>query len=105
MGQFTLYQNTDHSTQNTYPYFLDVQSDLLSVLNSRLVLPLTPEQRLEASAPEKLCPIVQLDDGNFALLTHQLTSVPNKMLKEPVGSLEICRDEIISAIDFLITGI
>ncbi|MCA0768049.1 CcdB family protein, partial [Vibrio vulnificus] len=35
----------------------------------------------------------------------QMASVPTKMLKEPVNDLSTFRDEIISAIDFLITGI
>lgn len=105
MSQFTLYQNSDRSTKKTYPYFLDVQSDLVSNLNSRLVIPLTPEKQLESSAPEKLCPIIQLDDGKFALLTHQLTSAPTTILKKPIDNIDTFRDEIIGAIDFLITGI
>ena len=105
MSQFTLYKNSDKSTNKTYPYFLDVQSDLMSVLNSRLVIPLTPVKSLDESAPEKLCPVIKLDKGEFALLTHQLTSVPVKMLKTPITNLDIFRDEVIAAIDFLITGI
>ncbi|HGS5753680.1 TPA: plasmid maintenance protein CcdB, partial [Vibrio cholerae] len=29
MSQFTLYQNLDKSTSTAYPYFVDVQSELL----------------------------------------------------------------------------
>lgn len=105
MSQFTLYQNTDKATKKTYPYFLDVQSNLVSILNSRLVIPLTPATKLDTSAPEKLCPVIPLDEGEFALLTHQLTSVPVTILKNPITNLETFRDEVISAIDLLITGI
>ncbi|EKF9865090.1 CcdB family protein, partial [Vibrio cholerae] len=47
MSQFTLYENLDKSTSTAYPYFVDVQSELLSTLNTRLVIPLTPLDLLE----------------------------------------------------------
>ncbi|EKO3767709.1 CcdB family protein, partial [Vibrio metschnikovii] len=42
MSQFSLYQNNDKGTSTAYPYFVDVQSELLDTLNTRLVIPLTP---------------------------------------------------------------
>ncbi|SON50993.1 CcdB family protein (fragment) [Vibrio tapetis subsp. tapetis] len=44
MSQFTLYQNNDKNTSTAYPYFVDVQSELLDTLNTRLVIPLTKWQ-------------------------------------------------------------
>ncbi|ENQ4673024.1 CcdB family protein, partial [Vibrio cholerae] len=41
----------------------------------------------------------------FVILTQQMASVPTKILVEPVADLSTFRDEIIAAIDFLITGI
>ncbi|MDC0664154.1 CcdB family protein [Marinobacter sp. SS21] len=105
MSQFTLYENTDRTTRKAYPYFLDVQTDLISVLNSRIVIPVIPAQNLEREAPEHLCPIFQIDGNEYALLTHQLTSAPASILKRPAENLEAFREEIINAIDFLITGI
>ncbi len=105
MSQFTLYKNSDKSTATAYPYFVDVQSELLASLNTRLVIPLTPLELLEKKAPSHLCPIIHLDDGDFVILTQQMASVPSKILSEPVTDLSTLRDEIIGAIDFLITGI
>ncbi|MCG3767818.1 plasmid maintenance protein CcdB [Vibrio cincinnatiensis] len=105
MSQFTLYKNKDTSTSNTYPFFVDVQSELLDSLNTRLVIPLTPLELLKNKIPSHLCPVIHLDDGSFVLLTQQMASVPTKILTEPVDDLSIFRDEIIAAIDFLITGI
>lgn len=105
MSQFTLYQNNDASTAKTYPYFVDVQSDLLESLNTRLVVPLTPLALLDKKAPQHLCPRIHLDTGDFVILTHQMTSLPTKLLINPVTHLQAFRDEIIAAIDFLITGI
>ncbi|MGL4749776.1 CcdB family protein [Vibrio misgurnus] len=105
MSQFALYKNLDKSTTAVYPYFVDVQSEMLSTLNTRLVIPLTPLDLLEKKAPRHLCPTIHLEQGDFVILTQQMASVPAKILAEPVADLGTFRDEIIAAIDFLITGI
>ena len=105
MSQFSLYKNNDKSTATAYPYFVDVQNELLETLNTRLVIPLTPADLLGKQAPSHLCPVIHIDEGDFVILTHQMASVPSKMLREPVNDLNTFRNEIISAIDFLISGI
>ncbi|MGR5254035.1 CcdB family protein [Vibrio astriarenae] len=105
MPQFSLYQNNDKSTATAYPYFVDVQSEMLNTLNTRLVIPLTPLEMLEKKAPTHLCPVINIDEGDFVILTHQMASVPNMILRDPVNDLSAFRNEIIAAIDFLITGI
>ncbi|EPM3763607.1 CcdB family protein, partial [Vibrio cholerae] len=69
------------------------------------VIPLTPLDLLEKKAPSHLCPTIHIEQGNFVILTQQMASVPTKILVEPVADLSTFRDEIIAAIDFLITGI
>lgn len=105
MSQFILYKNLDNTISNIYPYFVDVQSELLGSLNTRLVIPLTPLCLLEKKAPSHLCPTIHIEQGDFVVLTQQMASIPVKMLAEPVTDLSAFRDEIIAAIDFLITGI
>lgn len=105
MGQFTLYRNEDTSSNKTYPYFIDVQHPLLSDLTSRLVIPLSSHEALNNTDAKRLCPVIHLDEGNFVLLTHQMTSVPKSILKAKVTSLENFRYEILAAIDMLISGI
>lgn len=105
MPQFSLYKNNDKATSRTYPYFVDVQSELLDSLNTRLAIPLTPLELLERKAPSHLCPTIHIDEGDFVILTQQMSSIPTKLLTEPVNDLSTFRDEIIAAVDFLITGI
>ncbi len=105
MSQFTLYKNEDSASNQVYPYFLDVQHELLNDLNSRVVIPLSPKHLLKNSVAKRLCPVIELQEGQFVLLTHQMTSVPSTLLKTEVTSLEYFRYEILSAIDMLITGI
>ena len=103
--QFDVYVNTDKDTNNTYPYFIDIQSPLLDSLNSRAVIPLTPAKKASKSYPKNLCPNVEISRKDYVLLTHQITSVPLGLLKNKKAALQSNRTEIIDAIDFLVTGI
>ncbi len=105
MSQFTLYKNENKNSKKVYPYFIDVQSDLLDDLNSRQVIPLSAQETLDYLNAKKLCPTIVIDEGIFVLLTHQMTSIPSSALKNKVTSLEQYRSDILSAIDLLLTGI
>ncbi len=105
MKQFDVYANTDASTNKTYPYFVDVQNGLLEGLNSRVVIPLTPTKTDSKSFPDNLCPMVEIRNKKYAVLTHQITSVSLSFLKKKEDSLLLARSEIVAALDFLVTGI
>jgi len=105
MSQFTVYLNEDDSSNGTYPYVIDIQNALLDDLNSRLVIPLSKQSSLNNISAKKLCPVLQINNDSFVLLTHQMTTVPKSILKTIVISLENNRYEITDAIDFLISGI
>lgn len=105
MSQFMLYLNEDSASNDSYPYFVDVQNTLLSDLNSRLVIPLSPLAILQNTEVKKLCPVIPLEEGDFILLTHQMTSVPKSILKTEMFSIEAFRYDIIAAMDMLISGI
>ena len=105
MPQFDYYANTDKDTKTTYPFIVDVQDAILDRLNSRVVIPLTPLSNLVKSYPKNLCPEITIEGKEYALLTHQMASVSTRTLSNYEGSLAHIRTEIISAIDFLITGI
>ena len=105
MGQFMLYKNEDNTTNKTYPFFVDIQNSLLSDLNSRLVIPLSHYSALEKTDAKKLCPIIEIEEDSFVLLTHQMTSVPTSILKTEVVSIEHYRYQILDALDMLVSGI
>jgi len=105
MSQFSVYANEDKATQKTYPYFLNVQNDLLDELNSRVVIPFSTPGSIKHRDAKKLCPIIQIKGKDFVLLTHQITTVPETFLSSKVDEANFFRTEIISAIDLLFTGI
>jgi toxin CcdB len=49
MPQFHLYKNLNKATQKTYPYLLDIQSNLLSDIRTTVVVPLMPIGSQEAT--------------------------------------------------------
>ncbi len=105
MAQFDYYANTDKDTNTTYPFIVDVQDVLLDGLNSRVVIPLAALSNPVKSYPKNLCPEIIIEGKEYSLLTHQMASVSTRTLSQYEGSLAHIRTEIISAIDFLITGI
>ncbi|WP_373088892.1 CcdB family protein [Zhongshania sp.] len=104
MKQFDLYENTDPDSRGTYPFFVDVQTGLLEQLNSRVVIPIAPATNAKLF-PANLCPIFEIDNKQYALLTHQITTVSASFLARRQGSLLLNREQIIAALDFLLMGI
>jgi toxin CcdB len=85
------------------PYVVDVQSDFLSHLASRMIIPIIPADDLPKRIAD-LHPVLDINGGRHVLVTHQLTSISKRDLKNPVASLAQHRDEITRALDLLFTG-
>jgi toxin CcdB len=105
MPQFAVYRNPNPATAGEYPLLVDVQSDLLSDLATRVVIPLCPASVLGGRLVRTLMPVVDVAGDAYALLTPQLAGIPRKQLGEAVGSLAASRGEITAALDLLISGI
>ena len=105
MSQFDVYSNPNPRTQSMYPLLVDVQNDVLDILQSRLVIPLSPSSKNEKSYPKRLCPMLIIDGEEYFLLTYLMTSVSTQILNECIGSIKCQRDEVVSAIDFAVTGV
>lgn len=103
MAQFTVYRNKNAHTKGTFPLLLDVQSDLLEDLQTRVVIPLT-KTALAKKPVDRLMPVLKIDDETYVLVTQQLAGIARKDLGAASGSLAQHRDVILAAVDFLITG-
>lgn len=105
MPQLTVYKNKNSSTKARIPYLVDVQSDLLSELDTRIVIPLFISTALKGKALTTLTPTLQIEGRACVLMTPQLAGISKKELGDEVEDLAAHRDSIIAALDFLITGI
>jgi toxin CcdB len=105
MPQFSVYKNKNPSTRSAYPFLVDVQSDLLRDLKTRVVVPLVKVTALGKKPIQHLTPIVEVDGQKYLMLMPQLAGITAKDLGVEVGSVAKKRNDIVAAIDFLVTGI
>lgn len=98
MARFDVFNNP-----NGRGYLLDVQSDLLEDLNTRVVVPLLPKP--EAPNPAKtLNPTFSVNRGEVVMATQYLAAVPARELKVPIANLGDLSHEISTAVDMLFIG-
>ena len=104
MARFDVYANAGSHAATT-PYLVDVQSDLLDGLDSRMVIPLRSIKHLpKVKLSSRLTPVFTIESEEFLLETPKMAAVPRKGLKSPVTSLADERDQITAAFDFLFQG-
>ena len=103
MAQFDVYRNPHIDKNPSVPYLLDIQSELLESLSTRIVVPMVLAS--EAGRTLKgLNPRVTIERLDVVLSIPELAGLPVQALGGKVTNLKHLRSEIISAIDFLITG-
>ena len=84
-------------------YVLDVQAELLSHLDTRVVVPLLPEDTAPPPISE-LNPVVEVKGKRHVMVTQALSAVPSRELERAVGSLDAQHDVITKALDLLLVG-
>jgi len=104
VAQFTVYRNKSQRTKSTFPLLVDVQSDLLEELHTRVVVPLTKSSALTKKPLGNLTPTIVFDGESYLLMTPQLAGVAKTDLGGPAGSVAEQRPVIVAAIDFLLMG-
>ena len=76
MARFDVYPNPGRHASAT-PYLLEVQSDLLDELDSRVVIPLRDAAQFPpVRLPERLMPTFEIEGKPFVLETPKLAAVP-----------------------------
>lgn len=98
MARFDVFENSGGSG-----FVLDVQSDLLSGLNTRMVIPLLPRSQAPKPA-QRLNPVVSVGGGELIVATQFMAAVSDGELRTKVGSLASCQDDIAAALDMLFLG-
>lgn len=94
---------------NVYPnpggtgFLLDVQAEVHSLLNTRIVVPLLP-LRVAPTPARTLNPLFELNGETHSMVTQYMAAVPVAMLKGKIASVEDRRVEIVAALDLLLKG-
>lgn len=102
MAQFDLHR---HARSKRYPYLIDLQSDLLRDLASRIVAPLMPAAHLRGTPIRRLNPVAVIEGVEHVILFQELAAFPAGELGDVVDTLASRRDELVAALDLVFTGI
>lgn len=81
MAQYDVFQNPDG-----FGYLIDVQSDLLGELSTRLIIPLLPGSQAPKPAT-RLNPMMRIGDEPHVMVTQFIAAVPATLMNEPVTSV------------------
>ena len=100
MAQFDVHRNLNEATKRAVPYLLDLQSNLLTDLATRVVVPLMHAPRFKIRL-QRLNPTFTIEGVKVVLSTAELAAIDCRNLGERVDSLETARTEIIGAFDFI----
>ena len=101
MPQFDVYKNP---RGGLYPLLLDIQTDLLGSLATRVVVPLVARKKYGAPIT-RLHPTATIGGVEYVLKFHDLAAVPASVLAQRVDSLAHRRTELVAALDLLFTGV
>ena len=80
---------------------VDCQSDLLSNLQTRFVVPL---RSTEAIILKRLTPSFTIDGENLTMITTLARAIDVRDIEETVATLDAAQFEIKAALDMLISG-
>lgn len=98
MARFDVYPNP-----NEDGFLLDVQTDLLGQLNTKIVVPLMPKAKAPHPA-KRLNPSFEISGDPHVMVTQFMAAVPASMLKAPVTNLAEQADDITNALDMVFFG-
>ncbi|MEO1170594.1 MAG: CcdB family protein [Myxococcota bacterium] len=105
MAYLHLYRNPNPASAERYPYLLDIQSDAVGRLPTRIVAPVGRVTKLGFTPITRLMPRFEILGDECAVVTQELAAVEAAMLRDSVVNLVGLREEIVRAVDLLFTGI
>ena len=98
MARYDFYLNTEGGG-----YLLDVQSDLLEGLSTRVVIPLMPP-KIAPVPGRRLNPTFAINGKDHVMVTQFVSAFNVAELREPEGNLSKHHDDIVAALDMLFQG-
>ncbi|MFA6506278.1 MAG: CcdB family protein [Treponemataceae bacterium] len=104
MAQFDIFQNPDIRTKSRTPYLMDIQSDQLSILATRIVVPLLLRAGQSGQPIEKIHPVLRIGGSEYIAVVSEMAAIRVSALGAYTASAASERQNIIAACDLLLTG-
>lgn len=105
MAQYDVYPNPSPRSRDEVPYLVDVQSDLLADLRTRLVMPLAHTGATLTQAPRRLSPTFVVEGHLLAALPHLSAGIDARQLRKPIASLAAHAADLRDALDAVLSGV
>lgn len=106
MSQYTVYRNTSPNSREQYPYFIGIQNELLSDIDSRVIMPISLLVN-KNSQVKIITPVIEISNLKYVIMTKSITTLPKDRLK--VSNIVCIKPEVHSSIvatmDLIISGI
>lgn len=103
--QYDVYPNPSPRMRDSYPFVLDVQSDLLKALATCMVVPLAVTSLPATSLPRRLCPVLVVQGQSLMLVPFEAAPLDKRHLKAKVCSLRERAHDIVAAMDAVLSGV
>ena len=104
MAQFDISINNSKSSKAEVPYLMDIQSDTVSILGTRIVVPLRKASTFIDKTISKIHIPMKVENKEYIAFISEMAAVPTGMIGSTVINGSFKRVEIIAAIDLLFTG-
>ena len=104
MGAFAGHRNLDARTQGDIPILLDGQSELFSILGTRVVVPLYRREAVGPQVMTRLTPALSHQGQDLVARVPELADLPRHRLGPAPGDLLGARAEMLQALDLLLKG-
>lgn len=102
MAKYDVYQNPYGGSA---VYLVDVQTELLDYLDTRVIVPLFEYSKNGSDEEEpKLKPAVTLNGEKYIFSASDMTTVEKRVLKKPIGNIQESHYVVLNAIDFVFQG-
>lgn len=102
MEQFRICRVRRGGAGSTPGFVVVLQRDLMVDIGTRLVAPLVPHGQVLSA--EKLHPRIDIEGVDYVVMIERMAAVHRSTLVETEHRADSIRDEIVRAVDFLITG-
>ncbi len=105
MAQFDVYLNPQPAARARFPFVVQVQSDFLDKLPTRLVVPLSVVGLSVDQLPSDLTPVFYILGQRLALMPHLAAPLPKILLKKPVEHLPEAALTVAKCFDAVLSGL
>lgn len=104
MEQFDIFTNNNKKSKNSVPYLINLQSDSMDLLATRIVAPIRETSTCSDEILTKIHIPVLIKGTEHTIFTSELASIPLNLLGKKVENAAYLRKECTDAIDLLFTG-